>query len=571
MRTLVRFSPFLSLAALSLAACAADAPSTSDATQAVITPPLPSLNLVLNAKTTIAVGPFSHVEGDVASSGAKGSVLFDVGATQGFFFSFNNVLANTVQVRTQASVGQVFGNDLIVDGTATSETLGLDPAALPPVPAGTPPTPGTSNVSVAANEARQLCPGQYGAISLAGNATLNLNGGVYQVTRLSLGDGARLEPSEPVVILVTGSLTTGTSARIAPSPQALGPMTAGDIRIELGTGATIGDGSTVRAHVLAPNGKLTAGNQVAFTGAAWARAIALGASDSVIGEGVFLAQAAAVPPPCNDHNACTTDTCVTSGKIAFCRNEAAPAGTTCDDGNPCNGAGTCDAQGQCELSAPLPAGASCSDGNACNGIETCDFFGICEPGTPPVIPGGGVCTLTHCGDGFVDPGEECDDGNSNDFDGCSNLCTLAPVQIQEIEPNEDGSVSVGFDSFGNDFSPVNADANGAFAQSTMIHGSIDPAGDEDVFAFDNLSDAPRTIRFELWSLAQGIGVPCIGFDTTLSLRTADGAALIQNDDANGLCSSLTFSFAPGQRLYAHVAAFTDARVLPDYVLVATYL
>ena len=29
-----------------------------------------------------------------------------------------------------------------------------------------------------------------------------------------------------------------------------------------------------------------------------------------------------------------------------------------------------------------------------------------------------------CGDGVVDPGEECDDGNDDDFDGCRNDCTV---------------------------------------------------------------------------------------------------------------------------------------------------
>lgn len=34
------------------------------------------------------------------------------------------------------------------------------------------------------------------------------------------------------------------------------------------------------------------------------------------------------------------------------------------------------------------------------------------------------CTLPYCGDGFVDPGEECDDGNNLDGDGCSADCTM---------------------------------------------------------------------------------------------------------------------------------------------------
>ncbi|HEX7843350.1 MAG TPA: hypothetical protein VF469_38020, partial [Kofleriaceae bacterium] len=150
--------------------------------------------MILNAKTTVTVGAFTQVSGDVASVGVSGSVLFDVSSSQSFFGGFN-VLANTVTVNTQASVGHVFGNDITVNGFASQQSLGLDPRTLPQVPAVTPATPGTTNVSTNPNQAKQLCPGQYGAITLGTNSTLNLNGGVYEVTRLSLADGARLEPS----------------------------------------------------------------------------------------------------------------------------------------------------------------------------------------------------------------------------------------------------------------------------------------------------------------------------------------------------------------------------------------
>src|SRR5439155_10480460 len=60
----------------------------------------------------------------------------------------------------------------------------------------------------------------------------------------------------------------------------------------------------------------------------------------------------------------------------------------------------------------------CGDGslNAACG-EQCD---------PPVA---GRCDaqrmgVPYCGDGILDPGEACDDGNTNDCDGCSNRCTL---------------------------------------------------------------------------------------------------------------------------------------------------
>ena len=32
------------------------------------------------------------------------------------------------------------------------------------------------------------------------------------------------------------------------------------------------------------------------------------------------------------------------------------------------------------------------------------------------------CTLPVCGDEYLDPGEECDDGNQDDRDGCPNDC-----------------------------------------------------------------------------------------------------------------------------------------------------
>lgn len=42
----------------------------------------------------------------------------------------------------------------------------------------------------------------------------------------------------------------------------------------------------------------------------------------------------------------------------------------------------------------------------------------------------------NCGDGLVDVGEECDDGNDNPSDTCSNTCTKVPCDQQEGNPQE---------------------------------------------------------------------------------------------------------------------------------------
>jgi len=460
------------LVTLALASCTAEAPQqTGAATQAVINAPLPSnLNLALNA-TTVTIGPFAQVFGDVGSAALDGLVVFDVGSSQGFG---GNVLATSVAVRTAASVGHVFGNDITVDGSAAQQTLGLDPTALPAVPEATAATPGTTNVTVAANQSKQLCPGQYGVISLGVNSTLNLNGGVYQVTRLSLADGAKLEPSEPVVLLVSGNLTTGTGAIIGPFPELVNPMSAGDIRIEIGGSAMLGDSAQVRAHLLVPNGGITTGTGTSLSGVGWARTITIGPRSVVASEGVFSAQAPSVPPPCNDNNACTADQCIGSGTtVAFCRNTPAPSGTSCDDGNVCNGVATCDGAGVCQPGTTASAGTLCLDGDACNGNETCDGFGTCVPGAPPVVNDGNTCTADAC-----DPATGVANVPLPDGTACSGngVCQGGTCSIQETAFSADFFEGQQATTQCDSWNTFLGELTNSSYSSVTISGTFDPFG-----------------------------------------------------------------------------------------------
>jgi cysteine-rich repeat protein len=54
-------------------------------------------------------------------------------------------------------------------------------------------------------------------------------------------------------------------------------------------------------------------------------------------------------------------------------------------------------------------------GEECDGGENCDVY--CRLIQPPPC----------CGDGHVDPGEQCDDHNTLDGDGCSSTCQLEPI------------------------------------------------------------------------------------------------------------------------------------------------
>ncbi len=73
------------------------------------------------------------------------------------------------------------------------------------------------------------------------------------------------------------------------------------------------------------------------------------------------------------------------------------------------------------------SGENCDDGNAVDG-DGCSSSCTLEPGFFCMLPTRGlsVCWATICGDGNIESGERCDDGNVVDGDGCSSLCELEP-------------------------------------------------------------------------------------------------------------------------------------------------
>jgi fibro-slime domain-containing protein len=119
----------------------------------------------------------------------------------------------------------------------------------------------------------------------------------------------------------------------------------------------------------------------------------------------------------------------------------------CDDGNAVNADGcastclveagaTCDTTVQpsvCTVSvcgnAMVEAGETCDKGTAENGLFYGDETGCSKTCTKePKCRDGAVTRAcdTACGDGNIDEGEQCDDGNGRDNDGCSATCMEEP-------------------------------------------------------------------------------------------------------------------------------------------------
>ncbi|NOS67808.1 MAG: DUF4215 domain-containing protein [Candidatus Peribacteraceae bacterium] len=122
-----------------------------------------------------------------------------------------------------------------------------------------------------------------------------------------------------------------------------------------------------------------------------------------------------------DAEACTQDIC--SGSSATCSHPAGNSGTSCRAK-----AGVCDVAEACNGSS-----TTCpTDGFAstCTQISPTEWCTGNDASTTSI-----TCT-NNCGNGVVNQGEECDDGNQNNSDSCTNVCRKAYCGDGILGPGE---------------------------------------------------------------------------------------------------------------------------------------
>ena len=164
-------------------------------------------------------------------------------------------------------------------------------------------------------------------------------------------------------------------------------------------------------------------------------------------------------------------------------------------------------------------GEECDDGNEVDG-DGCDID----------------CVVRICGDGVVQGDEECDDGNTDNYDGCSAVCTL-DVCPTETTSAVGEAVVVGDTCEAGDGDPVascggtNSGGDYAIAFTPPVTG---------VYTFDTDNDAR-------------------GYDTALYMRSGCGGDEIAcNDDTVGLASQLTELPLTADMTYmVYVSGFMD--------------
>ena len=171
---------------------------------------------------------------------------------------------------------------------------------------------------------------------------------------------------------------------------------------------------------------------------------------------------------CDDTGSCATTTCPanidpTNNAVCVatvCGNSIVEPGEQCDDGNTTSGDG-CDSLCQNEA----PTGWTCNIGyygamdgcdcgcgvldpdcpNSTNAVcDYCDDVGSCQTlsiGCPGLIDPNNntICISTVCGNSVVEPGEQCDDGNTTSGDGCDSTCQFEVPTAWTCDPGYYGT------------------------------------------------------------------------------------------------------------------------------------
>ncbi|MBZ0236736.1 MAG: DUF4215 domain-containing protein [Deltaproteobacteria bacterium] len=149
-------------------------------------------------------------------------------------------------------------------------------------------------------------------------------------------------------------------------------------------------------------------------------------TDAECGDGtintMFVPAGQTLPENCDDGGTAGGDGCSAVCRIETCGNGITEAsnGEQCDDGDMIETNG-------CRTNCRLPA---CGDG-VLSTSETCDAS---APGGDPALCDVD-CTVPACDDGILNTaaGEQCEDGNLNNGDGCSMTCRLESTTLNVVK------------------------------------------------------------------------------------------------------------------------------------------
>ncbi len=364
-----------------------------------------------------------------------------------------DVYGASVLLDQDAVVLNVYSDDLTV-GRATYRDAFALPDDLPEAPVSTSPEPDQYPLIVPPGS-RMILTNSPNSVEVGTEATLVLHGGVYEIEKLKMEAGSRLEAEEPSRLMISQSLEVHDGSYIGPSGEQqvlnLHIIVAGT-DVNGVPKAVIGQSSEVRALLTVPNGTLMMKNDVNASGAFFGSTVDIGASATIEhfpGLGLESDQCMIL--------LCEIDG-VGGGTIKWtCSSQPLPAGTSCDDGNACTGGDTCNGSGICLSGDPVPdpdpqgldlcvrdtcdpvagiyepAGTVCDTNVQCREPTACDNSGNCMDAGAPLALG------TPCDDGI--PNNEPDTcllpgacwGAWGPYNCLANNCSATPGAPPDIE------------------------------------------------------------------------------------------------------------------------------------------
>ena len=483
-----------------------------------------SVNLVASGNVGVN-DPGGMLIANSRLASADGSHLVADGATIKGPASLYSLLANQPALRAGVNV------------RSAGEPVGWPPPIMSPFPTVPPMSPGTQVLKLSRGMAVTLPAGNYGQVKMQAKATLVFTGGTYTFDSWKVASTGRLLFTAPTVVNIANSVGIGSFSVVGP----LGPtMTADDITINVaGPKVKIRNQVTIAAKIVAPTSTLKTGLAGLIKGQIVAMAVRFG-SGTVVQQahppGVFGTHTRTPTTSATPTNTPTMTSIptVTATQTPSETATRTPTPTPTDTATPT----ATDTPVPTATSTPFPTATSTSTNTPLpptatntpvpSRTATSTSTKTPKPRTPTATP-----TMAVCGDGVVEPGEECDDGNTECDDGCSDdcrdevnlllgsqFCTL--TQGAWDAPNGIANGPNGFVTLNPGILPVTI---GGVGQSTTVHsqsaleaylpaggppGAL-LAGDRDFYtAADVVPDGGGVLRGQTMALSLAVNLSNLG-------------------------------------------------------------